>query len=219
MANSLKMRAGCILRQGRCLYSAIRHGLTGGGYGKGPHRLNLCSGARAISGFINIDIEPPADLLLDLSWQRLPFTGESVDTIVCMSAINYFTHDRAQLIVKETYRVLRPGGVARFGVQDLALLARHYVNANTGFFNEKMPDGSDRYPGASLSDKFAGFFYRFPAGGSSCRYVYDFQSLSILFRNAGFVQIEQRPYRDSRIPAIEAIDNRPEQMFFLEAVK
>jgi len=49
--------------------------------------------------------------------------------------------------------------------------------------------------------------------------VYDFESLALLFKNAGFRTVEQKKYRESVLADIEKIDNRPEQMFFLEATK
>jgi hypothetical protein len=49
--------------------------------------------------------------------------------------------------------------------------------------------------------------------------VYDFESLSVLFTKAGFSTVEERPFQKSRLAQVELFDNRPDQMFFLEAVK
>ena len=40
-----------------------------------------------------------------------------------------------------------------------------------------------------------------------------------LFKMAGFSVVEKRAFQESRLEDIEMIDNRPDQMFFLEAVK
>ena len=55
--------------------------------------------------------------------------------------------------------------------------------------------------------------------GMPCRYFYDYDSLAYLFKEAGFPIVEQKQFRESRLKDIELIDNRPDQMLFLEAVK
>lgn len=184
-----------------------------------PVKVNLCSGPVRLEGYVNIDASPASEVVRDLERELLPFADGQVDTLVCMSAINYFTRERGQRIVDDVFRVLRPGGVARFGTQDLHVLAERYLSEDRGFYFEKLPDGRDRYPGETVADKFNEFFYGFRAGDNHCKYVYDYPALAVLFRKAGFARIEKRSYLESRIPGIESIDNRPEQMFYLEAVK
>jgi hypothetical protein len=70
-----------------------------------------------------------------------------------------------------------------------------------------------------MGDKFNAWFYGYQIGNNSCQYVFDYESLACLFQEAGFSVIERKDYLDSRLPNIELIDNRPEQMFFLEAIK
>lgn len=181
--------------------------------------INLCCGNQRIPGYFGIDFARGVDLYLDLSKEDLPFEDNSLDSVVCMSAINYFTRTRGQELIKEIYRVLRPGGVARFGVQDMEGIARRYVEKDTEFFFQKLPDGRDRFEGSTLGDKFAAWFYGYAIKGVPCRYFYDYDSLAFLFKSAGFSVIERKAFQESRLEQIHMIDNRPEQMFFLEAVK
>ncbi len=99
---------------------------------KAIQKVNLCSGPVQIEGYINIDIYPGADFILDLEKDLLPFADESVDVLVCISAINYFTRQRAAEIIKDVYRVLKPGGATHFASQDLRVLAGKYVNRYLG---------------------------------------------------------------------------------------
>jgi len=41
----------------------------------------------------------------------------------------------------------------------------------------------------------------------------------LLFKEAGFNNVERKAYVDRQLKYIELIDNRPEQMFYLEAIK
>ena len=187
--------------------------------GRGISKLNLCSGTQRVPGYFGIDILDGADLRLDLAAMDLPFPDASVDTVVCMSAINYFSRLRARELVHEMHRVLRTGGVCRVGVQDMKALAERYVRGDREFFFQKLPDGRERFEGPTLGDKFAAWFYGYAVEGRPCAYFYDFDSLSHLFREAGFQVIERKAYRESRIPEVDRLDNRPDQMFFLEAGK
>lgn len=182
-------------------------------------KINLCSGSIKLEGYVNIDIFPGSDIVLDLEKDLLPFPDNSADIVVCISAINYFSRQRASEIVRDVRRVLKPGGIARFGTQDLRILAENYLNKESKFYLEKLPDGRDRFPGKTVGDKFNAFFYGFQSGSKHCKYVYDFEMLKVLFEEAGFSLIEQKAYQESIIPEIAKIDNRPEQMFFLEAIK
>jgi MoaA/NifB/PqqE/SkfB family radical SAM enzyme/predicted SAM-dependent methyltransferase len=182
-------------------------------------KINLCSGPSPVEGFINIDISKNADIVLDLEHDLLPFPDNSVEGVICISAINYFSYKRGAEIIKDVHRVLIPGGVARFATQDLKVLAEKYLAQDHDFFFQKLRDGRDRFPGRTYGDKFNEFFTGFYSGDKHCKYVYDFESLSVHFQSAGFDAIEQRAFRQSRIAGAEKFDNRVEQMFFLEAVK
>jgi predicted SAM-dependent methyltransferase len=182
-------------------------------------RINLCCGAQRVEGYFGIDYNKGANLRLDLLKWNLPFHKNTCQAIVCMSAINYFTYSRASEIIKDCHRVLKPNGILRIGVQDLELIAKHYVGRNKAFFYQKTSNNVDRFPGATIADKFVSWFYEHPAGNSYCKYFYDFESLSNLVKKAGFRIIERKKYQDSRLSDIEKLDNRPDQMFFLEAIK
>ena len=189
------------------------------GIKKSPKKINLCGCAR-IGNFYNVDLNPQADLVIDLEKKLLPFRDKSADTVVCISAINYFSKKRGGEIIKDIFRILNKGGVARFGTQDFFEICRKYVNGEKDFFFQKLPNGKERFKGVTVSEKINEWFYGYKiSGGKSCKYFYDFETLALLFKEAGFSKIERKKYRESQIPEIDKIDNRPDQMFFLEAVK
>ena len=187
--------------------------------GSNIRKLNLACGTQKVTGYFGIDLVAGADLHMDLSTMDLPFPTSSIETVVCMSAINYFTRPRARQLAREIHRVLRPGGVCRIGVQDMRALAGRYVRGDREFFFQKLADGRDRFEGPTLGDKFAAWFYGYAVGAHRCEYFYDFESLAYLVREAGFGVVEHKSYRESRISEVAELDNRADQMFFLEAVK
>lgn len=186
---------------------------------KSPEKINLCGSTR-IGDFYNIDLSSQADLVIDLEKKLLPFRDGNTDTVICISAINYFTKERGYEIIKDVYRILKSGGIARFAVQDLFEISKKYVRGDRDFFFQKLPNGKDRFHGETMADKINSWFYGYKIdGGKHCKYFYDFETLALLFKEAGFSKIEKKNYMESLIPEISQIDNRPDQMFFLEAIK
>ena len=182
-------------------------------------KLNLCSGKQIIEDYISLDYNFHADLIVNLSSGNLPFKTSSLSVVVCTSAINYFTRKRGYEIICEVYRVLKKGGVARFSSQDLELIAKKYVNKDTAFFFQKLSNGKERFEGVTMGDKFNSWFYGYESHAGGCKYFYDFETLSEVFFNAGFSVVERKQYLESQLENIEKIDNREDQMFFLEAIK
>jgi SAM-dependent methyltransferase len=185
----------------------------------GVKNINLCCGSQKIPGYIGIDIAINSDLRMNLESGKLPFKNNSLDSVICISAINYFTRSRGKEIINEVFRILKAGGIARFAVQDLEKIAQRYIEKDIDFFFQKLPNGQERFEGPTLGDKFAAWFYGYISGGAPCKYFYDYESLSYLFQAVGFSKIEKKAYQESRLENIKLIDNRPDQMFFLEAVK
>lgn len=185
-----------------------------------PRKINLCGGSLIIEKYYNVDIGPWSDLILDLGKKPIPFKDNSAEIVLCISAINYFTRKKGAEIIKDVYRVLKSGGIARFAVQDLLEISKKYVNRDENFFFQKLPNGAERFKGVTMADKINSWFYGYKTiGGKTCKYFYDFETLALLFKEAGFSKIERKKYRESLIPEIDKIDNRPDQMFFLEAIK
>jgi len=155
-----------------------------------------------LKGFINIDISWKATPFkrVDLEKREIPMKDESVDVLVCMNAIGYFERPRGHFIINEVHRILKPGGVCRFGTQDFAIIAKQYLAEN--------PD----FQMCRINEWFRGYV----ANKKRCKYVYDLLTLWELFDKFSLAvgckyQISPR--------GIGGWDNREEQQFFIEAVK
>ncbi len=182
-------------------------------------KINLCGGPVEIYGYTNVDI-CLGDIIIDLEEELLPFPDNSADVIACNGAIGYFTKERAVEIIADVYRVLKVGGVTRFGTQDLRMLAEKYVKRDINFYFQKLDNGQDRFPGKTFCEKLNEWFSGHHSGlGKHCKYVYDFETLFYIFDKAGFIDIARMEYLESTIPEVHQLDNRQDQLFFLEAIK
>ena len=182
--------------------------------------VSLGGGGVRIPGYWDIDICHTSDLVIDLSKTPLPFRDQSMKYAVCISVISYFPYDKASFLLKEIFRVLKKGGIIRFGVPDLYCLAKKYVEGDREFFFQKLPNGHDRFEGEKIADKFNTWFSGHKSwGGVTSTYMYDYESLAHICVKAGFSCVERKAYRESQLEDVELIDNREDHMFFLEAVK
>jgi predicted SAM-dependent methyltransferase len=90
-------------------------------------RLNVGCGKNFKQGWINIDLGKEADLQLDVR-EPLPFADESVSTVY---SEHFFEHleypDEARHFLKESLRVLQPGGRFSVGVPDTEWLVTAYA--------------------------------------------------------------------------------------------
>lgn len=90
-------------------------------------KLNLGCGPHTIDGWINYDLESHPNITqLDLSLGRLPHPDNSVDFIFSEHFIEHVTKQQAVILLKECYRVLKPGGVIRISTPDLQELINWY---------------------------------------------------------------------------------------------
>ena len=133
--------------------------------------------------------------------RSLPFPDESVDFIFCSHFLEHLTKQEGTVVLRESCRVLRPGGVLRITVPDLEQAVDLYREGH-----------ADRM----LDD----FFYRSEVGRlAQHRYLYDFALLQNALEDAGFVDIERAEYRRGHVPDLDVLDNRPDQTLFVEAKK
>lgn len=111
--------------------------------------LNIGSSSLQFPGFINLDRAPLPGVTVCDARLGLPFGDGSVDGVVCSHMLEHLhPFKEAPAFLREVKRVLKPGGVFRVAVPDLAKLARAYFNPKTD--DAKALAESQKYLGDSL---------------------------------------------------------------------
>lgn len=128
----------------------------------------------------------------------LPFPAASVDFLYASHVLEHLFPEDADRLLAETHRVLRPGGVVRIAVPDLAHALELYR------------EGRKKASLAFFFEGRAGYYRRH-------RYMYDEELLRGALRRAGYAEVVRRSYRDGEVPDLELLDNRPEETLFMEA--
>ncbi len=134
--------------------------------------------------------------------RSLPFHDSSVDVFYSSHFFEHLFPNDASRLLRETYAALKPGGVIRIAVPDLAYAVTLYGAGQ----KRKM-----------LEDYF--FVNDLSSYLARHKYMYDFELLESALRDAGFANIHQCAYREGRTPDLERLDNRPEDTLFVEATR
>lgn len=89
--------------------------------------LNIGAARNRPKGWLNIDLDPvPGVVYLDASSLSL-IPDNSFDAVLCEHMIEHVPASVGHQIINAAYRILKPGGVARFVTPDLEMLARLIV--------------------------------------------------------------------------------------------
>lgn len=94
-------------------------------------KVNLGSGPHLLHGWINVDLGYPELAVkglipIDLSKGSLPWSDGVADFIYSEHFIEHIKRPQALTLMRECYRILRPGGVMRISTPDLWVLINHY---------------------------------------------------------------------------------------------
>jgi predicted SAM-dependent methyltransferase len=183
----------------------------------GPLHLHLGCGPRYLKGFMNIDANPfnKVDLWLDVR-NGLPFPEAYADSIYSTHMFEHFYPDELQRLLKECFRVLRPGGGIRLIVPSLNNAIVAYAEKRHKWFYDDYPRHFD-----SLGGRFSNFVF---CDGQH-RTAFDLSYLDEVLRAAGFREVEEseegrsRLYEES-VPPYEPGDSRElPHSLYVEAFK
>ena len=180
-------------------------------------RLHLGSGERVFPEWINVDAcdYPGVDLRWDLR-SRLPFRDGAARLIYSEHTLEHLESDEAEALLAECHRLLAPDGRIRIGVPDAGLYLRAYSEGRKEFFTELQHLGGAVRP---LTTPIAVVNQSFRMGGAH-KYAWDFESLRLALKAAGFVGPTQ--FASGKASCTELCLDDPEHAFetlYLEAVR
>lgn len=92
------------------------------------NKLNFGCGHRFAEGWVNIDFHSEHPSVRPVNLLRpLPFADNSFDAVYSSHVLEHFSPPLAERILGECRRIIRPGGVIRTVVPDLAETCREYL--------------------------------------------------------------------------------------------
>jgi predicted SAM-dependent methyltransferase/predicted 2-oxoglutarate/Fe(II)-dependent dioxygenase YbiX len=173
------------------------------GLGDSELKLHLGCGGHKLLGWINVDATG-GDLAMDLRWP-LPFGDGSVRFVFSSHVLEHlYRNTELPRVLAEVRRVLAPGGVFRIVVPDIEKCLRAYAAGDAAFFEAR----KKTWPWAAECKTHLDHFLMYAGanqaleGFSGHKYGYDFETLSVALRDAGFVDIERSEFMASRHEAL-----------------
>jgi predicted SAM-dependent methyltransferase len=163
-------------------------------------KLNLGCGRKPKLGWINIDLNAGADLTLDLR-KPLPFPDNSCSTVYSEHLLEHLEYPHeAELLITESFRVLKPGGVFTAGVPDTELAIRAYLEGNVSSYFGLIAQHGFHPEWCTTRMEHLNCNFRH----SEHRFAYDFETLKKLLKQSGFSHIKPRDFA----PDLDSADRR-----------
>jgi len=152
-------------------------------------KLHLGAGPNIINGWFNTDVELRGKdvYFLDVS-KRFPIEDQTFDYILSEHLIEHFTYQDGLCILKECYRVLKPGGTIRIATPDIdkiiGLRSRDKNELQTRYIKWHIDNFS---PGINGNHDIFVINNAFNAFGH--KFLYDELTLRNSLEEAGFLNI------------------------------
>jgi predicted SAM-dependent methyltransferase len=179
--------------------------------------VNVACGPQILDGFVNVDLlGPPPRIRWDCR-RSLPLADGGAAGIRAEQFVEHLeTREELPDFLRDCLRVLEPGGVLRVIVPDAGRYLHAYCRPGLDGFRElAVPDP---FP-ADLPTRMDVINHIFHQWGEH-RWGYDFETLALRLRSAGFGLIEQSGYQRSLLPALaQDRDVHAPYSLYVDAVK
>jgi predicted SAM-dependent methyltransferase len=186
--------------------------------GTGEAKLNLgCFIVMFHHGWVNIDKLNLSEFAQknyyrfvqsDLDQGFVGGPSDSVELIYASHLIEHFDAAAGLKLLKECRRVLRPGGLIRLACPDARKIIQLYEENRLG----ELEEATDSQ-GATNLEKLNALLY------GNHKTIYDEELLARILKDAGFVRIQKRGFRESASEKMlrETLDMQPALSLYMEA--
>ena len=153
-------------------------------------KLQLGTNDNVLDGWLNTDVIPNNGSIVYLdATKRFPFDDDTFDSIAAEHMIEHVEYRAAQAMLRECFRVLKPGGRVRFATPDLrvllALHSREKTDTQRNYIDwviaGLMPEVRECKDVVVINNAFRAWGHRF---------LYDQETLHHALYTSGFREIE-----------------------------
>jgi predicted SAM-dependent methyltransferase len=169
--------------------------------------LHLGCNEHVLAGWINADLNPRnKDCLALDATKPFPLADESLDAIFSEHMIEHISFDDGAFMLRECWRVLKPGGRIRITTPNLPFLIRLYTGPRSKLEDEYLLWSTQHLKHKS-TDEVAIFVLNNFVRAWGHLFIYDVTTLSQSLLEAGFVAIEQFDLNESNHPHLRELEN------------
>jgi len=172
-----------------------------------PKKLHLACGPHTLPGWLNTDIEASeTTAYLDLT-ERFPLDNDTIDYVFTEHGIEHIPYAQGLGMLREAFRVLRPGGKIRVVTPDFEFLK--------ALHNPEKSDVQKAYIASSIEQWLGGSAPPYPEmhvinnffRNWGHQFIYDEPSLTDALATAGFTGIKRCELNKSDDPVFRNLEN------------
>jgi predicted SAM-dependent methyltransferase len=170
-------------------------------------KLQIGTSNNILDGWLNTDsfLNHPPIVYLNAT-ASFPFDANTFDYVMAEHMIEHIEYDEGQMMLRECYRVLKPGGRARFSTPDvgilLALHAKTKTEAQSRYVDwivaTLLPEIRECKDVFVINNAFHSWGHRF---------LYDRDTLELALSSAGFREIRFYEAGDSEDPNLQKLES------------
>ena len=151
----------------------------------------------------------------------LPFDDMSVDYIYTSHLLEHLHKEDTMSVLKECYRVLKPGGILRVVVPDLKIYVKKYMN-NEGFSPDDDIPAADTFMNSIMLQGIGEerpLFYKLMC--KRHQWMYDFESLAKRLYDCKFSEVKECKLGKGSLPDVKHLEQQEyhPKSVYLEAIK
>ena len=173
-------------------------------------KLQIGSGRSALEGWLNTDISPipgsrGGPVFLDAR-KRFPFADAVFDYMFCEHMIEHLEYGQGLEMLRECFRVLKPGGKIRVSTPDLRFLVELYGPDKTELQKSYISRAVKiNLPEIGIDEDVFVINNFFRAWGH--KFIYDFKALKRALEGAGFSGVAPQKVGQSSDPNLSALES------------
>ena len=165
-------------------------------------KLQVGGGRHVKDGWINGDLIA-GDIYLNAK-KKLPFPDNSVDFIFAEQFIEHISLSDGKSFIKESNRILKPGGVLRLATPDLFLLFEVYLDENEIVSQEEVLERHQNNHGTQVISPCHFINEMFRKWGH--KFIYDYGTLKKILYSAGFEEVNRLSFGESSIEELQNLE-------------
>jgi predicted SAM-dependent methyltransferase len=155
-------------------------------------KLQIGTGTNITDGWLNTELYPRKGMIYLDATKPLPFEHNIFDYIYSEHMIEHITFHQAYNFLKESFRILRPGGRLRIATPNLS----HYLNLFTSEKSQEQIEYiewmcSNWIKKGGIPFDNESFILNLAMHGWGHMFIYDFQTFQSVLGEIGFEDIEQ----------------------------
>lgn len=160
-----------------------------------------------------LDIKFDPNIVIHDLTKTLPFPDNSMTSVYSSHVLEHLYLEDAQILLREIFRVLKPEGYVRTIVPSLENFIKEYRGELKFSSQPKATSKADRLlkrldmrSESAASSNLLVRIYTTLKDFHSHKWLYDQESLTKYLKDAGFVHIKKKKFRQSSIPNISSVE-------------